>query len=102
MFAVQMDVSGKWERYSKVLPIDLALDEKIQSYDDYIDVFSDETRSPWKYFAGKKLFDIKKVCGFTEKYFMDLWNKEIDDLKELTPDLWNSENDKGGAIDVAD
>lgn len=102
MFAVQMDPSGKWERYCKVLPIDMALDDKIQSFDDYINKFKDENNSPWKYFAGRKLFDIKKVCGFTEKYFMDLWNKEITDLKNLTPDLWNPENDRGGEIDVAD
>lgn len=102
MFKVQMDTSGRWERYSKVLPIDMVLDEKIESYEDYIKAFDDENSSPWKYFAGRKLFDIKKVSGFTPKYFMDLWNKEINDLKDLTPDLWNTDNDMTGAIDVAD
>ena len=102
MFTVQMDPSGKWERYSKVLPIDMVDDDKIESYGDYINAFKDENNSPWKYFAGRKLFDIKKVCGFSEKYFMDLWEKEIADLKNLTPDLWNPENDRGGVVDVAD
>lgn len=102
MFTVQMDPSGKWGRYSKVLPIDMVDDDKIESYDDYINAFKDENNSPWKYFAGRKLFDVKKVCGFPEKYFMDLWEKEVVDLKNLTPDLWIPENDRGGVVDVAD
>ena len=102
MFALQMGTNGKSERYSKVLPIDLVLNDKIQSFDDYINAFKDENNSPWKYFSGQKLFDIKKVCGFSEKDFLDLWNKEIADLKNLTPDLWNPENDMGGDVDVAD
>ena len=77
-------------------------DDKIESYDDYINAFKDENNSPWKYFAGRKLFDVKKVCGFPEKYFMDLWEKEVVDLKNLTPDLWIPENDRGGVVDVAD
>jgi len=102
MFAVQMDASGKWERYSKVLPIDMVFENKIESYDDYIAAFSDENRSPWRYFAGSKLFDIKKVCGFTDKYFMDLWKKECEDLRELTPDLWNPDEDMGGDVNDPD
>ena len=101
MFAVQMDTSGKWERYSKVLPIDMVSENKVESYDDYIKAFNDENHSPWKYFAGAKLFDIKKVSGFPEKYFMDLWNKECQDLKELTPDLWTSDV-IGGTVDDPD
>ena len=47
------------------------------------------------------MFDIKKVSGFPEKYFMDLWNKECQDLKELTPDLWTSDV-IGGTVDDPD
>ena len=102
MFKVQMDETGKWGRYSKVLPIDMVLEGEIESYDDYIKAFKDERKSPWKYFAGKKLFDIKNVCGFTEKYFKELWDIEVNNLKELTPGLWNADKDMGGAVDVTE
>lgn len=100
MFALQTDANGKWERYSKVLPIDMVFENEIEGYGDYIKAFADENNSPWKYFAGSKLFDIKKVCGFDEKDFMATWNKESQDLKELTPGLWDPESDMGGAVDV--
>ena len=105
MFKVEMDENGKWGRYSKVLPIDLVFEGEIKSYDDYIKAFKDENKSPWKYFAGKKLFDIKKVSGFSEKYFEDLWKKECEELKNLTPGLWSvesAENDMGDEINDAD
>ena len=102
MFKVQMDETGKWGRYSKVLPIDMVLEGEIESYDDYIKAFKDERKSPWKFFAGKKLFDIKNVCGFTEKYFKELWDIEVNNLKELTPGLWNADKDMGGDVDVAE
>ena len=102
MFALQTDANGKWERYSKVLPIDMVFENEIEGYGDYIKAFADENNSPWKYFAGSKLFDIKKVCGFDEKDFMATWNKESQDLKELTPGLWDPESEMGGAVDVHD
>jgi exodeoxyribonuclease V gamma subunit len=78
----------------------MVLEGEIESYDDYIKAFKDERKSPWKFFAGKKLFDIKNVCGFTEKYFKELWDIEVNNLKELTPGLWNADKDMGGAVDV--
>ncbi len=102
MFSVQMNTNGVWERYSKVLPIDMVLENKIESYDDYINAFGDENHSPWKYFAGKKYFDIKKVSGFSDRYFMDLWKKECQDLMDLTPGLWEPGKDIAGVVDDPD
>ena len=102
MFSVQMNTNGVWERYSKVLPIDMVLENKIESYDDYINAFDDENHSPWKYFAGKKYFDIKKVSGFSDRYFMDLWKKECQDLMDLTPGLWEPGKDIAGVVDDPD
>ncbi|MBR6379050.1 MAG: exodeoxyribonuclease V subunit gamma [Fibrobacter sp.] len=98
MFSMQADETGKPNRYSKVLPIDMVFENNIESYDDYIQAFADKNNSPWKYFAGSNLFDIEKVCGFNENDFMAVWNKECADLKGLTPSLWEPDNDIGGAV----
>ena len=102
MFETQVLSDGTQERFSKVVPIDMVFDDKVASYDDYIKTFGDENRSPWKYFAGSKLFDIEKVCGFTEEGFIEAWYKECNDLKELTPDLWKLDEDKGGYVNAPD
>ena len=99
MFSIQTDETGKPNRYSKVLPIDMVFENEIGSYDDYIQAFADENHSPWKYFAGSNLFDIEKVCGFSNNDFMAVWNKESQDLKDLTPGLWEPDSDIGGAVD---
>ena len=98
MFSMQVDETGKPNRYSKVLPIDMVFENNIESYDDYIQAFADKNNSLWKYFAGSNLFDIEKVCGFNENDFMAVWNKECADLKGLTPSLWEPDNDIGGAV----
>lgn len=90
MFAVQEGENDN--RYSKVIPIDLIDNDKIQSYDDYIKSFRGD-HTPWSYFAGRKLFDIEKVCGFTEENFNTLWPEEVTAMKNLAPDLWQAEND---------
>ena len=102
MFSAQMNANGEWERYSKVIPIDMVFENKVKSYDDYIKVFDDENHSPWKYFAGKKYFDIEKVCGFPDRCFMDLWKKECQDLMNLTPGLWNPDKDITGVVNDPD
>ena len=100
MFSMQADETGKPNRYSKVLPIDMVFENEIESYSDYIQAFADKNHSPWKYFAGSNLFDIEKVCGFNENDFMAVWNKECADLKGLTPGLWEPDNDIGGAVNA--
>lgn len=100
MFVEQTDADGRNERYSKVIPIDLISSDDIQSYDDYIRLFKNDKTSPWKYFAGRKVFNIEKVCGFTEENFSTLWKREIESIKGLTPDLWDPENDMGGKVNV--
>ena len=90
MFAAQEGENG--DRYSKVIPIDLIDSDKIQTYDDYIGIFGGQS-SPWNYFAGRKLFDIEKICGFTEENFNTLWPEEVTVMKNLAPDLWQAESD---------
>jgi len=90
MFVEQTCENGK--RYSKVIPIDFISNDDIQTYDDYIKAFGNKNTSPWTYFAGRKLFDIEKVCGFTEEDFSTLWPEETETIKNLTPDLWDSED----------
>ena len=90
MFAAQEGENGN--RYSKVIPIDLIDNEKILTYDDYINAFEGK-RTPWDLFAGRKLFDIEKVCGFTEENFETLWFEEVTAIKNMAPDLWKIEED---------
>ena len=90
MFAVQTGENS--EHYSKVVPIDFISNENIYSYDDYISAIANKNSSPWAYFAGRKMFDIEKVCGFTEDNFSTLWPEEEDAIKDLSPDLWDPEN----------
>lgn len=77
----------RMQTFNHVVPFEL-MDQEIPSFRDYINKFYDPNNSPWKNFTGAKLFDIEKVCGYTNETFNTIWSKDVKEQKELTPELW--------------
>lgn len=79
------------DKFQKVLPIDY-IPENLD-YWSYMhamknfDNMSHALKSSWMYFAGKNLFDIEKVCGYTYNTFAHDWAHDIQWQGSLFPEL---------------
>jgi len=79
-------------RIHNVLPIEMFPTQN--SYWDYMNTLKDfnktsnnAPKSPWTNFAGKNLFDLESVCGYTPENFDEKWNSDVRMQCELMPDL---------------
>lgn len=80
------------QKYNKLVPFDLLSNPSIKNFSEYVKLFYGENSesNPWRFFAGRKLFDIENVCGFSQENFMEEWNVAVEEQKALTPDIWKN------------
>lgn len=68
------------KKFMKVLPVGLLREsfENIRGLENTINEYKwkDHSKSPWKFFNGRHLFDIENVSGFDENNFKESWERE--------------------------